>query len=212
MTANPPARENPELGILASMETPTLEGRVVRLEPLEERHRSELLAIDGDPAIWQFSPIDRAGGPFARWLNVWLDQALATRSQGDVPFAVRELNSGAIVGATRYLNVAPADKRVEIGATWYEARARGTAVNAACKLLLLAHAFDRLGCVRVELRCDARNSASRAAIAKLGARQEAILRRHRVLADGFIRDTVVFAILDHEWPAVRASLEARLAR
>lgn len=184
-----------------------LAGHGVRLEPLEPRHRAELLAPASDPAAWEFTPVDDRGGPLAAWLDTWFDRAMAC---GDVVFAVRRLADGAIVGSTRYLNVEPAHRRLEIGGTWYGPDARGTAVNPACKLLLLEHAFEALGALRVELKCDARNARSRRAIAKLGATEEGVLRRHMILGDGWVRDTVYFSVLDHEWPRVRAGLEARV--
>lgn len=133
------------------------------------------------------------------------------RAGGDEPFCVRRVSDGALVGATRYMAVVEAHKRREIGGTFYGADARGGFVNPACKRLLLAHAFEALGCHRVELKTDVRNLASRAAITKLGAKQEGIFRRHTILGDGHVRDTVYFSIIDAEWPEVRAKLDLRLA-
>ncbi len=189
-----------------------LEGPVVRLEPLAEGHRGALAEVAADPSFWTYSPVDAdPARPAARWFPVWFDRARAAHDAGAAAvFAVRERASGRIVGTTRYLNLEPANRRVEIGATYYEPRARGSLVNPACKLLLLGEAFETFGAIRVELRCDARNLRSRRAIAALGAQQEGILRRLLVLGDGFVRDTVVFAILADEWPAVRDGLRRRL--
>lgn len=192
----------------------TLDGRFVRLEPIEERHRAGLRAVADDTAVWQYSPVDDAGGPFDRWLDVWFDRSLAVHSNSaprrEVVFVVRRKKDDRIVGSTRYLNIEPAHHRLEIGSTWYAADARGTHVNPECKLLLMTHAFDALGAYRVELKCDARNVTSRAAIAKLGAKEEGTLRRHMALGDGFVRDTVYFSVLDREWQGVRDGLVRRV--
>jgi len=189
-----------------------LENAWVRLEPLAEAHRQELAGLAEDPVRWEFAPVDAHGGPFAEWATRWFDSAMAAHAAGiQVIFVVRDLASQRTVGSTRYLNLEPAHRRLEIGSTFYGPSARGTYVNPACKHLLLAHAFDSLGAARVELKCDARNARSRAAIAALGAKEEGTLRRHMLLGDGFLRDTVYYSVLAHEWPAVRGSLEERLA-
>lgn len=189
----------------------TLDGRYVRLEPIEERHRAGLRAVADDAAVWQYSPVDSVGGSFDRWLDVWFDRSLAVHGGGrEVVFVVRRKGDDRIVGSTRYLNIEPVHHRLEIGSTWYAADARGTNVNPECKLLLMTHAFDALGAYRVELKCDARNVTSRAAIAKLGAKEEGTLRRHMMLGDGFVRDTVYFSVLDREWPSVRDGLVRRV--
>lgn len=195
---------NPPLPLL-------LEDRWVRLEPLAASHRSELAALAEDPMRWEFSPVDDRGGPFATWADKWFDAAAREHGAGtQVVFVVRDAASGLVVGSTRYLNIETPHRRLEIGSTFYAPAARGTYVNRACKRLLFAYAFETLGANRVELKCDARNARSRAAIAGLGATQEGILRRHMILGDGFVRDTVYFSVLDREWSAVRATLEARL--
>lgn len=186
----------------------------VRLEPLEERHLPALYALSDDPDFWRWrfrEPV--AARPAGAW-EAWLAQARLGRELGhELPFVVRMPSADAapIVGTTRFMTFEPAHRRVEIGATFYAAAARGTKCNPACKRLLLAHAFEALGCVRVELKCDARNARSRAAIAKLGAVEEGVLRQHMTLADGFARDSVYFSVLDREWPTVRDRLLARLA-
>lgn len=181
----------------------------VALEPLEERHRAELRAAAADPRVWRFAPVTGEALAADAMLDLWLDRALAAAA--DQVFVVRRVADGRVVGSTRYLNVAPEHRRLEIGSTWYEPAAQGTAVNPATKLLLLTQAFEGLDCLRVELKCDARNTRSRAAITRLGALEEGTLRRHMALADGFVRDTVYFSVLAAEWPTVKAGLLARLA-
>ena len=132
--------------------------------------------------------------------------------EGALPFVVREQASGAIVGSTRYFNVEAAHRRLEIGHTWYAKRVQRTAVNTECKLLLLTHAFETLRCIAVEFRTSFFNFASRAAIARLGAKQDGILRNHQILPDGTLRDTVVFSIIAGEWPAVKRHLAFELER
>lgn len=192
-----------------------LAGHGVVLEPLVAAHIDELAPIMDDDC-WRWTPM--APGPLPStpaqhraWLDRWLEIALAGVATGNErAFCVRRVADGALVGSTRYLAIAPADRRLEIGWTFYRADARGTFVNAACKRLLLGNAFDAIGCVRVELKCDARNARSRAAIKKLGATEEGTFRKHKILGDGYIRDSVYFSILDSEWPTVRTALDARL--
>ena len=179
------------------------------LEPLSDGHVEGLRRCAADPRIWPYMPLD-AGTPAG--FDRMIGEARAALALGTaLPFAVRRLSDGAIVGATRYLDIRPADGNLEIGWTWYAPEAWGTAVNPEAKLLLLAHAFEGLGAVRVALCCDARNRRSHDAILRLGATREGVLRRHRLVQHGVIRDTVVFSILDDEWPRVKAGLEARLA-
>lgn len=187
------------------LEQVRLEGRFVTLEPLAEEHREGLRAAAGDgSSSWPYIPIKgRYDG--------WMDDSLAAQEKGEVlVYAVRRVSDGTLVGSSRYLNLAPSQKRVEIGGTWYDRSVWAGRVNPDCKLLLIGQAFDSWGANRVELRCDGRNARSRAAIARLGAIEEGVLRKHQYAPDGFLRDTVVFAILPEEWTAVRAGLEARL--
>ena len=187
----------------------TLTGRFVRLEPIAERHRKGLRAAAADPAIWPGMAVDAST---ADGFATMMDQALAARADGSqLPFVVRRLADGRVVGSSRYLNIAPPHRRIEIGWTWYDSAVWGRAVNPDCKLLLLAHAFETLGAVRIELKCDARNTRSQRAILRMGAVREGVLRRHQATQHGFIRDTVMFSLLDDEWPSVRAGLETRLA-
>lgn len=134
----------------------------------------------------------------------------AIAEQREAVFTVRRLADGAIVGSTRYLNVAWRDRRVEIGGTFYAPSARRTSVNTACKRLLLGRAFEELHCLRVELKCDSRNAASRSAILRVGAKEEGLFRQHMVLGDGYVRDTVYFSVIDREWGGVRERLDAML--
>lgn len=190
------------------MTVPPLAGRVVALEPLAEAHRELLRAAADDPRIWTVTLSRGDGAGF----DPWFDDALAERAAGRrVPFAVRRVADGRWVGSTSYLDVALHHRRLEIGSTWYAPDTWGSAVNPACKLLLFAHAFDVVGVNRVALVTDALNLRSQAAIAKLGAVREGVLRAHMLAQGGRVRDTVVFSVVAAEWPAVRARLLARLA-
>jgi RimJ/RimL family protein N-acetyltransferase len=189
------------------MNVPTLTGRVVRLEPLEERHREPLRPMAQDERIWTATLTHAIGPDF----DVWFDDALRTGAAGTrTPFAVVRIEDGQALGSSSYLDIAPEHRRVEIGATWCHPSVWATAVNPESKLLLLTHAFDVLGCNRVALVTDALNHRSQAAIAKLGAARDGVLRSHMLVHDGRIRDTVVFSIVRAEWPAVRRGLLVRL--
>jgi RimJ/RimL family protein N-acetyltransferase len=184
-----------------------LEGRFVRLEPLAEEHRSGLRAAADDPRIWQFTVADCRGAGF----DPAFDEALTLAAAGTrLPFAIRLTHTGELVGSTSYLDPVPRHKRVEIGATWYHPRVWATAVNPECKLLLLTHAFEGMGVNRVSFMVDSLNERSQAAVGKLGAVREGVLRAHMVVQGGRIRDTVVFGVTAAEWPAVRERLTARL--
>lgn len=185
----------------------TLEGRSVRLEPLAERHAADLAAV-AEPEIFRFL-IDRP----ERFGDSESTRAYAARlaaAADRLPFAVVDLASGRAVGSSSYLAIRPQHRGLEIGNTWYARAVQGTHVNPEAKLLLLRHAFEALRCERVELKCDARNARSIAAMEKLGCVREGVLRRHMVLPDGFVRDTVMFSIVAAEWPDVRARLVRRL--
>jgi RimJ/RimL family protein N-acetyltransferase len=189
------------------MNLPSLTGRVVRLEPLEERHRELLRPIAQDDRIWTATLTSAMGLGF----DQWFDGAMTEASGGTrAPFAVVHLSDGRCLGSSSYLDIALDHKRIEIGATWYHPSVWGTAVNPDAKLLLLTHAFDVLDCNRVSLVTDGLNHRSQAAIAKLGATREGVLRSHMLVHDGRIRDTVVFSIVRSEWPGVRERLQARL--
>lgn len=191
------------------MEVVPLTGRWVRLVPLDESHREPLRQAADDDRIWEHYPT-RASGP---GFDPWFDEALAEQHAGRrVPFAVGRVADGRWIGSTSYLDITPRHRRVEIGSTWYHPDAWGTAVNPECKLLLLAHAFEVVRVNRVTLLTDVLNTRSQAAIAKLGAVREGVLRSHMVTQGGRVRDSVVFSIVTAEWPAVRAGLLARLAQ
>jgi RimJ/RimL family protein N-acetyltransferase len=197
-----------ERGESMAFTVPPLTGRWVRLEPLVEAHRDGLRLAADDERIWQHTLVVARGPGF----DAWFDEALARLRDGrQFPFAVRQLAGGRLVGSTSYLEPSEAHRRVEIGSTWYSPPAWGTAVNPECKLLLLTHAFEVLGVNRVAFVTDARNERSRAAIAKLGAAREGVLRAHMVTQGGRVRDSVSFSIIAAEWPAVRERLAARLA-
>ena len=186
-----------------------LVGRFVALEPLEPRHLDELRPIVRDSRVFTHLTVD-LGTPGA--LERWHEQAEAAATSGDqLVFVKRLVADGRLVGSTRYLNIAAPHRRLEIGWTWLVPAVWGGPVNTESKLLLLAHAFEHLGAHRVEFRTDSRNVRSQAAIAALGAVKEGVFRRHMVVKDGFVRDTMQFAIVDQDWPAIRARLEARLA-
>jgi RimJ/RimL family protein N-acetyltransferase len=183
----------------------TLTGTHVRLEPLSPRHVPALEKISLDPEIWRFT------GGTQPSMAVYVDRALQERDRGEsIPFIIRALPSREILGTTRFYSVAPANRNLEIGYTWLVPAVWRTRVNTECKYLLLRHAFEAMGCLRVALRTDFRNLRSRAAIARLGASQEGIFRKHMIMADGYVRDTVYFSLVDDEWPAVKAALEAKL--
>ena len=188
----------------------TLEGHGVRLEPLAASHLEGIEAAAADGKLWElwFTTVPEPGKTRA-----WLEIALAGQeAKHMLPWAVRDLKSGAIVGSTRYHDmVLPAD-RVEIGYTWYAKRVQRSHVNTACKLLLLAHAFDKLGCKVVGLRTDNFNFASQRAIEALGAKKDGVIRHHWPRRDGTIRDTVMYSIIASEWPDVHRHLETRLQK
>jgi RimJ/RimL family protein N-acetyltransferase len=188
----------------------TLEGHGVRLEPLAEAHRAGLDAAAADGRLWErwFTSVPAPGETEA-----YVRTALAGLQAGHMlPWAVRDLTRDAIVGSTRYHDIVAAIDRVEIGWTWYAASAQRTHVNTACKLLLLGHAFETVGCAVVGFRTDNFNFASQRAIAALGAKLDGVLRHHQARRDGSARDSHLFSILAGEWPDVRRHLELRLAR
>ena len=188
----------------------TLRGAHATLEPLEHAHAVDIGRAVADGELWR---LWYTSVPAPERVGEWLATALDMRDrQGALPFAVRSNATGEVVGSTRYFNVDAAHRRLEIGHTWYARRVQRTAINTECKLLLLRHAFETLGCIAVEFRTHWFNHASRAAIARLGAKQDGVLRNHQLMPDGSRRDTVVFSIVDGEWPAVRRHLEHLLDR
>ncbi|MBW9094572.1 GNAT family N-acetyltransferase [Microbacterium jejuense] len=186
----------------------TLENPYVRLEPLAVDHEADLAAATvGLEYTWYTSV------PTPETVGAVIAERLASRDAGHMnPFAVRRLDTGRVVGVTTYCNIDQPNRHVEIGYTWIGVEAQRTFVNTASKLLLLGHAFDECDAIAVEFRTHWHNRQSRAAIARLGAKQDGVLRNARLGPDGTLRDTVVFSILPHEWPAVRLGLQERLAR
>jgi RimJ/RimL family protein N-acetyltransferase len=183
-----------------------LRGRFVALEPLEERHHGALLAAAmSDANIWRYIPVDQEKGYAAR-LPATAEENRAGRM---LTFVVRRLSDGATVGSTSYLNIVASDARVEIGFTWYVPDAQGGPVNPECKYLLLQNAFAA-HYNRVEFKTDAKNAHSRAALTKLGAKEEGVLRGHMWMPQGYFRDSVYFSVLAGEWLDVKAKLEQRL--
>ena len=195
------------------MNTPrpvTLEGQGIRLEPLAHDHQEDLVRAASDGQLWNlwFTAVPEPGQT-----RDYIANALAGQEAGHMlPWAVRELASGSIIGSTRYHDIVPAVERVEIGYTWYARHWQRSHVNTTCKLLLLRHAFDDLGCKVVGLRTDNFNFASQRAIEALGAKKDGVLRHHQARRDGTVRDSVMYSILLSEWPDVRRHLELRLAR
>ncbi|HEX8689271.1 MAG TPA: GNAT family N-acetyltransferase [Solirubrobacterales bacterium] len=196
---------------MAAFEAPLttrLEGSLVVLEPLAEDHADELWEAARPAETWTWlAHIGESREYFDRWLRMSLE---AARRGEEGPFATRDKRSGKPIGSSRYLNVRPADRAVEIGWTWLTPSAWRTGANVEAKLLMLEHAFERLGCLRVEFKTDARNERSRAALAALPARFEGIMRKHMIVPDVGVRDSAYFSIVDDEWPEVRANLQRRL--
>ncbi|HKE41352.1 MAG TPA: GNAT family protein [Casimicrobiaceae bacterium] len=195
---------------MAFIEPVTLKGRHATLEPLAREHEGALANAANDGELWRLWYTSIAAPDK---MGAYITTALDMRERmGAMPFAVRENATNEIVGCTRYFNVDAANRRLEIGHTWYAKRVQRTAINTECKLLLLTHAFEKLSCIAVEFRTHWFNHASREAIARLGAKQDAVLRNHQISPDGSYRDTVVFSIIESEWPAVKRHLMFRLER
>ena len=192
------------------IEPVTLEGEHVRLVPLAPEHEHALTAAASDGDLWK---LWYTFVPSPDETRSYIDTALDMRDRlGALPFTVIDKASGDIVGSTRYFNVEQANRRLEIGHTWYAKRVQKSALNTEAKLLLLTHAFEKLSTIAVEFRTHFMNHASRAAIARLGAKQDGILRNNGISRNGAYRDTVVFSVIESEWPAVRANLQFRLGR
>ncbi len=190
-------------------DAPTLEGGLVTLRPLVPEDRDALLSAAADGRLWELF-YTLAPGP--DMIDFWLEHTFRERGEGrGMPFTVLDA-SGDVVGSTRYLRMNRTHRRVEIGGTFYAQRAQRTGLNTEAKLLLLGHAFEELDCICVQLRTDWLNLASRRAIERLGAKQDGVLRAQRVMPDGRVRDTVVYSILDREWPGVKRNLEVMLQR
>jgi RimJ/RimL family protein N-acetyltransferase len=190
------------------LEPVTLEGRSVRLEPLAAAHHTALCEVGLDAELWRLIPYRVST---ADEMRGYIGSVLEAQAAGTaIPFATVERASGRVIGSTRFMNIDADNRRVEIGATWIAKPWQRTAINTEAKYLMLRHAFETLGCIRVELKTDALNQRSRQAILRIGAREEGMLRQHMVTWSGRLRDTVYYSILDSEWPGVKANLEGKL--
>ena len=192
------------------VEPVVLEGSLVRLEPLAAEHLAGLIDIGLEADIWRWMPIPiQTPGEMRAWLDTSLE---AADSGSEMPFATIVRDADKVVGSTRYMNIEPRHRRLEIGYTWINPRWQRSAVNTEAKLLMLRHAFDTLGALRVEFKTDSLNERSRAALAGIGATEEGTMRNHMVTQSGRRRHSVYFSIIEEDWPRVRQQLEARLAR
>jgi RimJ/RimL family protein N-acetyltransferase len=193
-----------------SLDPVTLEGRLVRLEPLRLDHVAGLAEVGLDPELWRWTlarPTTEAD------LRRWAEDAIAARDRGsELPFATIERATGRPIGSTRYLNIVLEHRRVEIGWTWVGRAWQRSGANREAKLLMLDHAFDRLGCRRVEFKTDSNNERSRTALLGIGATFEGVFRKHMVMPGDAVRHSAYYSIVDDEWPAARARLEATLRR
>ena len=188
-----------------------LQGKHVRLEPMTEAHAPALAEIGIDQPFWDFMVYGKINT--VDDMRNWVWDVLSREKKGtDLAFVVIHLASGRVAGATRYLNIIPQDRGLEIGGTWYGPEFQRTAVNTECKYLLLQHAFETLGCIRVQLKTDSRNERSQKAIERIGAVKEGVLRNHMILPDGYYRHSVYYSILDMEWPDMKKRLEEMMAR
>lgn len=191
-------------------DTVTLNGQQISLVPLAHSHHDDLINALNDGELWTlwYTSI-----PAPDQLRAEIDRRLELQKQGSMlPFAVIEMSSGEAVGMTTFLNIDSVNKRVEIGATWYRKRVQRSPVNTECKLLLLNYAFEQLDCIAVEFRTHFFNRQSRAAIERLGAKLDGVLRQHQVAKNGTLRDTCVYSIVNHEWPTVKSHLLYQLGR
>ncbi|MBZ5608757.1 MAG: GNAT family N-acetyltransferase [Acidobacteriia bacterium] len=196
--------------MLAELTPVLLEGTHVRLEPLTLEHLDALCEVGLDEELWRWIPIQVRT---REEMRAYIQLALELQAAGSaLPFATIERSTGRAVGSTRYMNIDRPNRHVEIGATWIGRPWQRTAINTEAKYLMLRHAFERLGCLRVELKTDVLNEKSRNAILRIGAKQEGIFRNHVVCASGRVRDSVWFSVIDREWPQVKAALDAKLAR
>jgi len=191
------------------IEPVVLSGAGIRLLPMSPDHAPGLARIAFDPSLWKWTP---TGVSNMAELEAYMGEALDLQQRGSqLPFVIEDRASGDLIGSTRYGNIERAHKRLEIGWTWLGVKHQRTSANTQAKLLLLTHAFETLGAMRVELKTDVLNEKSRNAILRIGARQEGIFRKHLITATGRIRDSVYFSILDDEWPGVKSRLQDRLA-
>jgi RimJ/RimL family protein N-acetyltransferase len=198
----------PQYGGEMKVESMILDGQHVRLEPLSKAHLAGLTEVGLEEELWRWIPVPiRTPEEMAAYVDTALDE----RKRGvSLPFALLEKSTGRVIGCTRYANIDPTHRRVEIGWTWVAKAWQRTPINTEAKYLLLRHAFETLGCIRVELKTDSLNEKSRAAILRIGAKEEGIFRNHMITSSGRLRHTVYFSILDSEWPVVKRGLEDKL--
>ncbi|MDY7579725.1 GNAT family protein [Herbaspirillum sp. RTI4] len=188
----------------------TLKGHYATLEPLTLEHHDALIAAVSDGKLWK---LWYTSVPKPENMEAEIRRRLDVQAAGGMQaFVVRRVDTGALCGMTNFMHVDEVNRRVEIGATWYATSAQRTGINTECKLMLLSHAFENMNCIAVEFRTHWVNQQSRAAIARLGAKQDGILRNHQRLPDGSLRDTVVFSIIDSEWPTIKRHLHFKLGR
>jgi RimJ/RimL family protein N-acetyltransferase len=191
------------------VEPVTLHGEATRLEPMTLEHVEALTRVGLDPDLWRWIPFPVAT---AGEMRDYVERALDEQRSGiSLPFVIFETKTGEVIGSSRYMSIMPRHRRLEIGSTWLTVAHQRTRANTEAKLLLLTHAFETLGTIRVELKTDALNEKSRRAIARIGAVEEGTFRKHLITQSGRVRDTVYFSILDTEWPAIKTKLAARLA-
>jgi RimJ/RimL family protein N-acetyltransferase len=189
--------------------SPVLEGRLVVLEPLGPEHEDGLRTAAADERVWRYMRVVATEPEaFQRWFGEAMD---AAADGTEAPFCIVRRADGAVVGSSRYLSLRPEDRVLEIGYSWIAPDAWGSGANTETKLLLLGHAFERLGCLRVEFKTDARNERSRAALAALPAEFEGVFRKHMLVRGGQRRDSAWYSVIDDDWPTVKAALEARVA-
>ena len=187
----------------------TLFGKIVRLEPLSEVHVPDLTVAGQDESIWCYMLYGTI--KTESQMRAWVQEILSRQDKGtDLPFAIISLDTGRAVGATRYMEIRPIDRGLEIGGTWIQVDYQRTPINTECKYLLLKHAFETLKCIRVQFKTDLRNERSQRAIERLGAVKEGVFRKHMITPEGFIRDSVYYSIVDSDWIVVKARLEAIL--
>lgn len=190
------------------VEPVTLAGEHVQLEPMLEAHHAALAEVGLDEDLWKWIPVPVRT---PEEMKAYVDAALAEQARGaSLPFTIVERATGNVIGSTRYANIERIHRRVEIGWTWVARPWQRTAVNTECKYMLLKHAFETLGCIRVELKTDSLNERSRAAILRIGAKEEGVFRNHMITASGRIRHSVYFSVTDSEWPVVKRRLEEKL--
>jgi RimJ/RimL family protein N-acetyltransferase len=189
----------------------TLTGQFVRLEPLSMDHLQDLCLVGLDDEIWRYMVYGWVRSE--QDMRNWIAEILKRQEKGtDLPFAVIDLKSGKAIGVTRYMEIRPKDRGLEIGGTWYGRAYQRSVVNTECKFLLLQHAFEGLGCIRVQFKTDLRNIRSQKAIERIGATKEGIFRNHMILPDGTIRHSVYYSIIVEEWQSVKAHLIGLLSK